>query len=205
MVRVGGHAALSGTAAELDAVEAMDDEVDSLRGAIVTYLAELGQHETSAEQSAEVTRLLAATDELEAIGDVVEQGLVRLGHRRIDERIDVSPSTVEVIGGLLDQVTANLEEAVAAVAEANREGVVALLDHRVPEVKRRREEAMTRQALRLTDQGPQRALAYTRQIELISEIYRIHTLTKRLLRRQLTDPIEVEGAFDLFVEDAASS
>ncbi len=205
MVRTGGQAALTGSAADLDAIESMDDEVDSLRAAIVTYLAELGQREVSAEQSAEVTRLLAATDELEAIGDVVEQGLVRLGHRRIDERIEVSPSTVEVIGGLLDQVTSNLEEAVAAVVEANREGVVTLLDQRVPEVKRRREEAMTRQALRLTDQGPQRALAYTRQVELISEIYRIHTLTKRLLRRQLTDPIEVEDGLDIFVDDTASS
>jgi phosphate:Na+ symporter len=204
MVRTGGRAALTGSAADLDQIGPMDDEVDSLRAAIVTYLADLGQREISAEQSAEVTRLLAATDELEAIGDVVEQGLVRLGHRRIDEHIEVSPSTVEVIGGLLDHVTTNLEEAVAAVVEANREGVVTLLDHRVPEVKRRREEAMTRQALRLTDQGPQRALAYTRQVELISEIYRIHTLTKRLLRRQLTDPIEVEaGAFDVFVDDAS--
>ena len=205
MVRRGGRAALSGTPADLDAVAPMDDDVDALRAAIVTYLADLGQREISADQSAEVARLLAATDELEAIGDVVENGLVRLGRRRIDERLEVSPSTVEVIEGLLDQVTVNLEEAVDAVAEANREGVRDLLD-RAPEVKRRRESAMTRQAQRLTGQGPQRANAYARQVELISEIYRIHTLTKRLLRRQLADPIELEAPFDLGIgPDGGSS
>jgi phosphate:Na+ symporter len=203
MVRFGGQAALHGTAGELDALESMDDEIDALRAAIVTYLADLGQREISPRQSAEVARLLSATDELEAIGDVVEQGLVRLGRRRIDEHIEMSPSTVEVIGGLLEQVAANLEEAVEAVAEANREGVTALLD-RAPDVKRRREQAMTRQALRLTGQGPRRANAYARQVELISEIYRVHTLTKRLLRRQLTDPIEYEADLDAVPDDTGS-
>jgi len=204
MARTGGKAALSGTAAELDAIAPMDAEVDALRAAIVTYLADLAQREVSAKQSAEVARLLAATDELEAVGDVVEHGLVRLGRHRIDEHIEISPSTGAVIDGLLGQVTTNLEEAVEAVAEANREGVVALLD-RAPDVKRLREEATTRQALRLTGQGPHRAQAYARQVELISEIYRIHTLTKRLLRRQLTDPIDGEVAFDAGPAAAANS
>jgi phosphate:Na+ symporter len=195
MVRLGGTAALSGSATDLEAIEPLDDEVDALRGAIVTYLAALGQREVSPSQSAEIARLLAATDELEAIGDVAEQGLVRLGRRRLEEHVEVSPSTVEVIGGLVEQVATNLEEAVQAVAEANREGVVALLD-RAPDVKQRREAAMTRQALRLTEQGPRRANAYARQVELISEIYRAHTLTKRLLRRQLADPIEFDATLD---------
>jgi hypothetical protein len=77
------------------------------------------------------------------------------------------------------------------VAEANRTGVVALLDH-APEVKDQREAAATRQAHRLAGQGPGRASAYAREVELISEIYRIHTATKRLLRRQLSDAIEPE-------------
>jgi phosphate:Na+ symporter len=195
MVRHGGRAALGGTGADLDAIEPMDAEVDAIRAAIVTYLADLGQREVSAKQSAEIARLLAATDELEAMGDVVEHGFVRIGRRRLDEHLDVSPATVEVIGALLDEVVANLEEAVEAVAEANRQGVIALLD-RAPAMKRRREEAMSRQARRLTAQGPHRAAAYTRQVELISEIYRIHTLTKRLLRRQLADPIDGETPLD---------
>jgi phosphate:Na+ symporter len=194
MVRLGGSAALAGNALQLEAIAPLDDEVDDLRAAIVTYLAELGQREISRQQSAEIARLLAAADELESIGDVVETGLVRLGEKLIQERIRMSPSTVEVIGGLLAHVTDNLEAAVAAVAEANRKGVVTLLD-RAREVKDRREAATTRQAHRLTGAGPDRATAYAREVELISEIYRIHSLTKRLLRRQLSDPID-EGADD---------
>jgi phosphate:Na+ symporter len=189
MVRRGGAAALSGDVRELEAIVAMDDAVDDSRGAIVTYLAELGQREISEKQSAEIVRLLAAADELEGIGDAVEHGLVRLGHKLREERIRMSPSTKLVIGDLLEEVTDRLAESVDAVAEANRKGVVALLD-RAPQVKDRREAASARQAHRLAGQGPGRANAYAREAELIAEIYRIHTATKRLLRRQLADPIE---------------
>lgn len=191
MVRVGGGAAIDGDLAMLERIEAMDDEVDAIRSAIVTYLAQLGQEEISLEQSGEIARLLAATDELEAIGDVVEMGLARIGRRMREERIQMADSTQEVIRGLLAEVITNLEAAVEAVAEADRKGVTALLE-RADEVKRRRESAMNRQAMRLTGQGPARASAYAREVELISEIYRIHTLTKRLLRRQLTAPVEFD-------------
>jgi phosphate:Na+ symporter len=196
MVDRGGAAALAGDARELDAVVELDDEVDASRGAIVTYLAELGQREVSEKQSAEIVRLLAAADELEAIGDAVENGVVRLGHRLRQEHIRMSPSTREVIRELLEQVTGRLAAAVDAVAEANRTGVIALLD-RAPEVKDQREAAATRQAHRLAGQGPGRASAYAREVELISEIYRIHTATKRLLRRQLSDAIEPEPGPEL--------
>ncbi len=192
MVRIGGDAALRGDLVALDGLELRDDEVDAIRSAIVTYLAQLGQEEVSLDQSAEIARLLAAADELEAIGDVVETGLARLGRRMHQERIQISASTQEVIRGLLTEISANLAAAVEAVAEADRKGVTALLD-RANQVKRHREAATSRQAARLAVQGPHRAEAYTRQVELISEIYRIHTLTKRLLRRQLSSSIEFEG------------
>jgi phosphate:Na+ symporter len=202
MVRRGGAAVLSGEVRELEAVVAMDDAVDALRGAIVTYLAELGQREVSEKQSAEIVRLLAAADELEGIGDVVEHGLGRLGTRLREERIRISPSTERVIAQLLEEVAGHLEEAVGAVAEANRKGVAALLD-RASAVKRRREAATTRQARRLAGRGPARAGAYAREVELISEIYRVHSLTKRLLRRQLADPIDPEPDEDVFDAEGA--
>ena len=198
MVDSGGQAAITGNVGDLEQIELMDDEVDSIRSAIVTYLAQLGQEEISLAQSGEIARLLAATDELEAIGDVVENGLARLGQRMKEEHIEISPSTQKVMEDLLIQITDNLQGAVDAVAEADRKGVTALLEQ-AGAVKERREAAMARQAVRLTGSGPQRAGAYARQVELISEIYRIHTLTKRLLRRQLTSPVEFEreeGAFD---------
>lgn len=73
--------------------------------------------------------------------------------------------------------------------------VLALLD-RAPKVKLQREAAATRQARRLAGQGPHRANGYAREVELISEIYRIHMATKRLLGRQLGDAIEPEPGVD---------
>lgn len=136
MVRVGGEAAIAGDLIGLDSIAAKDDEkddeVDAIRSAIVTYLAQLGQGEVSLEQSAEIARLLAAADELEAIGDVVETGLARIGRRLRQERTQMSASTQEVIRGLLAEITENRETAVDAVADANRTSVTAFLDRAAP-------------------------------------------------------------------------
>jgi hypothetical protein len=39
--------------------------------------------------------------------------------------------------------------------------------------------------MRLTDRGPDRAGAYSREVEMLAHLYRIHALTRRLAKRQL--------------------
>jgi Na+/phosphate symporter len=58
-----------------------------------------------------------------------------------------------------------------------------------PQVTEMRDAALKRQADRLTEHGPRRAGAYGREIELISHLYRVHGLTRRLARRELAAPI----------------
>jgi phosphate:Na+ symporter len=184
MVRAGGTAALTGTKPELSAVKAADDEVDTLRVAIITYLADLGRGELSDEQSDELAALLSAADDLEAIGDVVETNLVRLGKRRLKERIDIADSTQQVIAALHERVTEDLALAVAALEHNDLETFVRLLESE-DEVRQQRDAALARQAMRLTDRGPDRAGAYSREVEMVAHLYRIHALTRRLAKRQL--------------------
>jgi phosphate:Na+ symporter len=189
MVRRGGIAALHGTLSELEHLEAEDDEVDALRAAVVNYLADLGRGELSDEQSDELALLLAAADDLEAIGDVVETNLVRLGHRRLEERFTVAESTQHVISDLHDRITEDLAVAVDAIERGDTETLGRLVDA-APQVTAMRDAALRRQADRLTEHGPERAAAYGREIELISHLYRVHGLTRRLARRELAAPAE---------------
>jgi phosphate:Na+ symporter len=189
MVRRGGVAALRGTERELRELEAADDEVDVIRAAIVTYLADLGRGELSDEQSDELAQLLAAADDLEAIGDVVETNLVRLGLQRLDERLTVAESTQEVISDLHDHVTEDLALAVDAIERGDTERLAQLVES-AHEVTEKRDAALRRQVERLTVHGPERAAAYGREIELISHLYRVHSMTRRLARRELAAPAD---------------
>jgi phosphate:Na+ symporter len=193
MVRRGGLAALDGGAEELLAVELEDDEVDALRAAIVTYLAELGRGELSEAQSDELAQLLAAADDLEAIGDVVETNLVRLGTHRLEERFTYAESTRQLLGGLHERVTEDLALAVDALERGDHDTLAALLAS-APQVTAMRDSAIRRQAERLTARGPERVTAYGRQIELIAHLYRVHALTRRLARRELATPVSGEPA-----------
>jgi phosphate:Na+ symporter len=203
MVRRGGSAALHGTLTELDEIERADDEVDDLRAAIVTYLADLGRRELSDEQSDELAGLLAAADELEAIGDVVETNLVRLGRQRAEGGVRVAASTQALLATLHERVTEDLALAVDAMERGDAATLAGLLDS-AAEVKALRDHALRRQVDRLTVSGPERADAYGFEVELIAHLYRVHALTRRLARRELTAPV-LDDALPVAEADAATT
>ena len=72
-------ALLDGTRSDLGDIEALDDEVDDLHGQIITYLGAIGQTRLDEESADELAGLMEATNDLEAIGDIIETNLVQLG------------------------------------------------------------------------------------------------------------------------------
>ncbi|MGB5397187.1 MAG: Na/Pi cotransporter family protein, partial [Gammaproteobacteria bacterium] len=90
----------------------IDDEVDSLHGHIVTYLGRIGQKALTEQQTQVHTRLMAATNDLENIGDVIETDLVYLGNEGIDKRVIISKETREVLRKLHDIITSTAELAI---------------------------------------------------------------------------------------------
>ncbi len=191
LVRRGGEAALQGTAAQLTAAQAADDRLDDRRRAIVSYLADLNRNELTDVQADEVTTLIGAADDLEAIGDVVATNLVHLGRKRLEERLTLHDTTVAVIATLHARVTADLEHVVAGI-EADDPTPLEDFLARAPEVTARRDAALTRQADRLVAAGPTRATTYAREVELLAHLYRIHALTRRLARTQRAEPVSSE-------------
>ncbi len=68
----------------LDEVEKMDDQVDLLHERIIHYLGNVRENDLTEEQEDEFFRLLSATDDLEALTDVMEIDLLSVGRQYID-------------------------------------------------------------------------------------------------------------------------
>ena len=78
-------ALFEGPAEAFDEIEALDDEVDALHGQIIEYLGRVGRRSLSSGSTEELMDLMEATNNLEAIGDLIETNLVSQGPRSIGE------------------------------------------------------------------------------------------------------------------------
>ncbi len=185
--RVGGMldgvlpAILSGTRWTLLEIEQMDEEVDDLHAQIIEYLGEVGSQRLSTEITDELLALMEATNDLEAIGDVIETNLVGLGLARVEHGLEVSDATRAVLVELHSAVAEALDEAVRAVTD---------LDYRAgksvgrmkAEMNRLERAAAVHQAERLRADAPDRVANYRLEIDVIANLKRIYYFAKRMAR-----------------------
>ena len=181
MVVAGVAAAISGTAAELTAVAAADDEIDELHASIVTYLARISEGEITRGQTDELLGLLEAAGDVEAIGDAVSKNLVSDGFKRIEAGVDISVPTRTLITDLADDVIAALDITTTALATDNPEAAQRTIDMK-PEINARAAEARGHQLERLTADEPQRFEAYRIESDIIEDLKRIYYYAKRAAR-----------------------
>ena len=181
MLRQSVPAVISGTNADLVTIEAMDDEVDSLYGSILEYLGALSKEELGERDSKELFQLMEATNNLEAIGDIIETNLVQLGLSRIEQDIVVSDETAVLLGELHDEVQAGYELAMLAVTQKNENAA-----HRVgamkSEINSLAKKTTRHQADRLVADEPNRIQTYGFETDLIAHLVRIFYFTRRTAR-----------------------
>lgn len=181
MVIAGVPATISGTEAELAAVEASDDEVDQLHAQIVAYLGRISERDITREQTEELLGLLEAASDIEAIGDAVETNLVTSGRRRLAAGLVISPSTVDVINGIATEVTTAVDIAVGAVGRGSPEAARQAIEMK-PEITARTSDAIQYQLERLTADEPDRVEAYRIESDIIEDLKRIYYYAKRAAR-----------------------
>jgi phosphate:Na+ symporter len=181
MVVAGVAAAISGTASELTAVAAADDDIDDLHASIVTYLARISEGEITPGQTDELLGLLEAAGDVEAIGDAVSKNLVSDGYKRIEAGVEISVPTRDLITDLADEVIAALDITTTALATGNPEAAQRTIDMK-PEINARTAEARGHQLERLTADEPQRFEAYRIESDIIEDLKRIYYYAKRAAR-----------------------
>lgn len=174
-------AILHGTREELAAIEAHDDEVDALHGYIISYLGDIGRTKLSTDSTQELLGLMEATNDLEAIGDVIETNLVLLGLNRIENNLHVSDETEEVLVGFHKPIVEALELAMVALTQKNADAArrVGKMKATINSLER---AAATHQAERLVADEPNRVSTYRLEIDLIANLKRVYYFSKRIAR-----------------------
>jgi phosphate:Na+ symporter len=174
-------AVLHGTRWTLFEIEERDDEVDSLHRQIITYLGEISQTRLSERETEELIGLMEATNDLEAIGDLIETNLVTLGLTRAEQGLTVSAETTRVLSGFHTSIAEALDLAMLALTQKNEDAA-----RRVSKMKREvnsQERAATaHQAERLVAAEPDRVANYRLEVDVISTLKRIYYFTKRIAR-----------------------
>jgi phosphate:Na+ symporter len=172
---------LGGTRWSLAEVEAMDEEVDALHAQIVTYLGEVSTQRLSANSTAELLGVMEATNDLEAIGDVIETNLVSLGMTRIEQALTVSDVTRAVLAEFHGTVAEALDLAMLALTQKNEDAArrVGKMKSVINSMER---AAAVHQAERLMAEAPDRVATYRLEVDVIANLKRIYYYAKRIAR-----------------------
>ena len=186
-------AVLGGTSDALDDVAARDDAVDRLHGALVIYLGRIGQRDLTEDQTRELVKLMATTNDLENIGDIIETNLVTMGRQRIEDGVDVSQATRDMLEEFHLVVSRALDGALLAVTEKDEQaarGVVAMKR----EINRLADAARQHQARRLVTPEPKRLPAYTVEMDTLENLKRVYYFCKRIARGVIDPTRPVDSA-----------
>ena len=172
-------AVLTGENDSLASVRAMDEEVDVLYKHIVNYLAEVSKLDLNEAQTRNLMKLLASTNDLEHIGDVIEVNMVELGQRRLSKNIKVSDQTQKVINTVHLVVSDALKAAIRSVVDdesAYATRVIEMGD----DIDKLVEQANLHQAQRLVCEDSGKFEAYSVEVDIIEKLKRIFYHTKRM-------------------------
>jgi phosphate:Na+ symporter len=174
-------ATLHGTRWTLLEIEERDDEVDSLHRQIIAYLGEISQTRLSSSETEELLGLMEATNDLEAIGDLIETNLVALGLNRAEQGLRVSHQTTQVLSEFHATIVEALDLAMLALTQKN-EGAARRVAKMKREVNSLERAAAAHQAERLVAAEPDRVANYRLEVDVISTLKRIYYFTKRIAR-----------------------
>lgn len=174
-------AILTGDRKALAEIAQMDNAVDRLHAEIIGYLGKISRQNLTERQTHTLMALFSAVNDLENIGDLIETNLVALGYERLDQGVEISAPTRELLLGFHRVVSRALGTALQAVAQRNplaAQTVIALKD----EIRIISDSAAAHEARRLVASEPKRIPAYTLEVEIIEKLQRIYHFARRMAK-----------------------
>ena len=171
----------SGNREALTQIANQDDQVDILHAATIEYLGKISKLELTSAQTNDFIRLMAAVNDLENVGDIIETNLVALGHKLKDDGITISEPTRRVLKELHETVAKALDGAVQAVSQDNERAAQAVISMK-DEINRLTDSAALHEAARLVAEEPNRIPAYTIEMDIIEKLKRVYYFAKRIAK-----------------------
>jgi phosphate:Na+ symporter len=174
-------AVLTGNKESLQAVRDMDEEVDILYKHVVNYLADVSKLKLNEYQTQKMVKLMAAVNDLEHVGDVIEVNLVELGEQRITQGFKISEATQKVITTVHVVISDALKAAVRAVVEEDKDFAKRAISMK-EDMNRLVEQAELHQAQRLVSEDSGKFEAYSVEVDIIEKLKRIYYHAKRMAK-----------------------
>jgi phosphate:Na+ symporter len=181
MVREALPAAASGSRSDLRELAKMDDDVDALHGAIVTYLGKLSQRKIDAETTGQLADYMADANNIEAIGDMIETNIVQTGIERVELGVKMSAETVKILGELHERVCWSVETALAAV-RTNDARIASAVIAAKPEISGLANRAEKHLGKRLVAAEDDRLVLFRLESEIIEYLKRVSYFAKRIAK-----------------------
>ena len=174
-------AVLTGDKESLQAVRDMDEEVDVLYKHVVNYLANVSKLKLNDYQTNKMVKLMAAANDLEHIGDLIEVNMVSLGENRIKKGFKISKPTQDVINTVHLVVSDALKAAVWAVVEEDNDFAMRVIAMKA-DLNRLIEKAEMHQSERLVSEDSGKFEAYSVEVDIIEKLKRIYYHSKRMAK-----------------------
>ncbi len=181
MMRGALDTVIHGSRQDIDALEALDNNVDALHGAIVTYLGRLSQENLSDRQSKQLHDYLAAANYIESIGDMIENNLVDAGRIRLQKNLQISQTTEDVLSALNKEVTRATERAIRAIVSDDKESAREVAEEK-KEINRLAAEAEDHLSRRLSADEPNRLAMFRLESEIMEYLKRMYYFAKRIAK-----------------------
>ena len=170
---------LHGSSDEIDALRELDNNVDALHGAVVTYLGRLSQENLSKHQSEQLHDYLAAANYIESIGDVIETNLADAGYDRLKANLEVSQKTEELLSALNNAVTRATERAIRSIVanDVDIADEVTAAKEKINQLSADVERHISR---RLAAEAPNRLATFRIESEILEYSKRMYYFAKRI-------------------------
>ncbi len=183
-----------GGQAELEALARMDDDVDGLHNSIISYLGQLSKEHMLQTQTEQLSGYMAISNYIESIADMVETNLVEAGSARLQDNIQMSAATQEILTALHEKVVWSIEASLEALVNQDQELAEEVMAAKL-DINRLAGDANEHLANRLTAQEPNRVELFNIETEIIEYLKRVYYFAKRIAK---------VVAYDLQVEEMAS-
>ena len=149
-------------------------------------MSEIQQEELTDENSHTLRALMSATINIESLADVIESELSDICKVYIDQDLQESEETLSLLVDLANMVTEAFDQLVIAIKnndEAAAAEVIALKE----QIQHSVDNTLKNQASRINVQTSKHLLLVRLELELIDNLRRIYTLTKRIAKEFIPD------------------
>ncbi len=177
-----------GTQQDIALLRRAKEDVDTLHGAIITYLALLSQKNLVAPQSTQLYQYIGIANYLENVGDVIENNVLIDAAKRIRLGILVSPTTITVLLTVHQKVSWAFDRLLVALRDCDPLAAREAVESKT-EVNDLADTAASHLAKRLVAYEPNRLAAFRIESDTIENLKRINTLTRRIARVACAEPV----------------